>query len=82
MTLRKADWTRYLRDPRAMKDCYKIEMIYRTARGLQEYSWADWKKEHYSRVRYFKDYARHAEQHLEIKSYFREDPWIDMGGSG
>ena len=82
MTLRKADWTRYLRDPRAMKDCYKIEMIDRTARGLQEDSWADWKKEHYSRVRYFKDDARHAEQHLEIKSYFREDPWIDMGGSG
>ena len=82
MTLRKADWTRYLRDPRAMKDCYKIEMIDRTAKGLQEYSWADWKKEHYKRNRNIKDYAQHAEQHLEIKSYFREDPWIDMGGSG
>ena len=82
MTLRKPDWTRYLRDPRAMKECYKIEMIDRTAKGLQEYSWSDWKKEHYKRIRYFKDYAQHAEQHLEIKSYFREDPWIDMGGSG
>ena len=35
MTLRKPDWTRYLRDPRAMKECYKIEMIDRTAKGLQ-----------------------------------------------
>ena len=57
-------------------------MIDRTAKGLQEYSWSEWKKEHYKRIRYFKDYAQHAEQHLEIKSYFREDPWIDMGGSG
>ena len=33
MTLRKADWTRYRRDPRAMKECDKIEMIDRTAKG-------------------------------------------------
>ena len=71
MTLRKPDWTRYLRDPRAMKECYKIEMIDRTAKGLQE---------HYKRIRYFKDYARHAEQHLEFN--FSENPWLDVGGSG